>query len=502
MSHLCRATLCRTALLLGIVCGAATSDAAITFEFDYQYDTAGFFDPPERREALEMAGKLFDRYVDDLAEVTPDENNTWQSFIVDPGGNAGLQIVQDIPVAEDTVIVYVASNNIGGDLAHTFAAPGIATGTPEFEDAYHFRSQEGAGDSPATDFGVWGGSISFNSNAEAVPWYFGLEENGIAAHEFDFITVAVHELTHLMGFGTAKSYSDYITSKLIPANGNDPARLAKVFEGPEAIAVGSPSNRMLELDSHTDGQHLKDGTKSRHAGRLQDALLAPGIFIGERQFLTELDRAILRDIGWEEGRAGDANLDRIFNSADLITMFQAAKYETNQLAAWSDGDFNDNARFTSSDLTAAFAEAWYVAAATSADIPDDGPDEPVTVEYDSTNGQLRIENSHQLSTFELTSEDEQFLPAKAVSFDGPFDVSRSDKLFLLSVDGIADEVALGNVLPAGLSLAELEADLSFDGSLTQGGRLADVRLHIVPEPNYSLILVVSAILLAVRRADR
>ena len=56
---------------------------------------------------------------------------------------------------------------------------------------------------------------------------------------------------------------------------------------------------------------------------------------------------------------GDANLDGEFNSADLVKVFQAAKYETGEVAAWSQGDWNADRIFDSSDLIAAFQDGGY-----------------------------------------------------------------------------------------------------------------------------------------------
>jgi hypothetical protein len=58
--------------------------------------------------------------------------------------------------------------------------------------------------------------------------------------------------------------------------------------------------------------------------------------------------------------AGDANLDGQFNSADLVQIFQRAKYERpGTIATWDDGDWNCDGRFNSGDLVAAFQAGRY-----------------------------------------------------------------------------------------------------------------------------------------------
>ena len=62
---------------------------------------------------------------------------------------------------------------------------------------------------------------------------------------------------------------------------------------------------------------------------------------------------------------GDANRDGIFNSADLVQVFQRGEYE-DQIAgnsSWEDGDWNGDGDFTTSDLVLAFQSGRYQAAA-------------------------------------------------------------------------------------------------------------------------------------------
>ena len=42
----------------------------------------------------------------------------------------------------------------------------------------------------------------------------------------------------------------------------------------------------------------------------------------------------------------------ISNSGDFVEVFTAGKYETDQAARWSDGDWNSDERFDSSDFVA------------------------------------------------------------------------------------------------------------------------------------------------------
>jgi hypothetical protein len=56
---------------------------------------------------------------------------------------------------------------------------------------------------------------------------------------------------------------------------------------------------------------------------------------------------------------GDSNLDGEFNSADLVFVFVAGKYETGQSAGWAAGDWNGDRIFNSGDFVQAFDDGGY-----------------------------------------------------------------------------------------------------------------------------------------------
>jgi hypothetical protein len=63
---------------------------------------------------------------------------------------------------------------------------------------------------------------------------------------------------------------------------------------------------------------------------------------------------------------GDANLDGVFNSADLVQLFSTGEYEDGvpHNSGWADGDFDCDGDFTSSDLVKAMQGGSYSTAAT------------------------------------------------------------------------------------------------------------------------------------------
>jgi hypothetical protein len=76
--------------------------------------------------------------------------------------------------------------------------------------------------------------------------------------------------------------------------------------------------------------------------------------------------ALLKEesISWiSQVTAGDANGDGLFNSSDLVAVFQAGKYETGSPATWAEGDWNGDGYFDSSDLIVAFQAGYEQSAA-------------------------------------------------------------------------------------------------------------------------------------------
>ena len=71
-----------------------------------------------------------------------------------------------------------------------------------------------------------------------------------------------------------------------------------------------------------------------------------------------------RDIWVQELRQtwyGDANLDGLFDSTDLIAVFTRGLYEICAEAGWGDGDWSGDGLFTSTDLVLALQDGGYAA---------------------------------------------------------------------------------------------------------------------------------------------
>jgi hypothetical protein len=74
--------------------------------------------------------------------------------------------------------------------------------------------------------------------------------------------------------------------------------------------------------------------------------------------------------GEKEFTPGDANLDSVFNSLDLIAVLAVGKYEDafTDNANWSEGDWNGDREFDTRDIVLAWQQGGYSAAAISPEL--------------------------------------------------------------------------------------------------------------------------------------
>ena len=263
-----------------ILLAASQSAGAVTINFDYS-DDGGFFTGANssRQSILNDTGNLLgNRLTDSLAAITSSGVNHFDAVFNRPD-NGVLTTLSNFNVAADTLTVFAGGRALGGSLG--VGGPGgyNISGTQSFVDTVPQRSQLGATTGPsATDFAPWGGQITFNSDSS---WYF--DSNPSTTEAFsgnDFYSVALHEIGHVLGIGTADSWNDKVSG------GN--------FTGVYSVAAFGGNVPLA-----SDHAHWAESTKSTVMGAVQEALMDPTLTTGARKLPTQLDFAALKDVGWQ-----------------------------------------------------------------------------------------------------------------------------------------------------------------------------------------------------------
>lgn len=264
--------------VVAVLLSVPLSASAIQIVFDYSYDSSGFFSDILRRDILQTAGDtLGARLSDNLLAITSGPSgsgfdNNFTAQFSDPASAGPSQSIDSYSVIEDTMVVFVGGYDLGGSTLGLGGPGGYGvSGTADFLNLVSTRGQAGA---PDTDFGPWGGSISFNDTSS---WYFDTDLSTSAdIIGTDFYSVALHEIGHVLGLGTSLSWDN-----LIDGSNN--------LVGP---SVGS-----VALDPSAG--HFADGTGSFIGGVSQEAAMTPSVLTGTRKEFTDLDYAALSDIGWQ-----------------------------------------------------------------------------------------------------------------------------------------------------------------------------------------------------------
>lgn len=282
------------AAILAVACLAGSVQRATAFDiiFDYTFDTNNFFGAPgsQQRTTLEAAASFFEGIIlDDLEDITPSGSNFWRAAFFRPDTGA-LDSINNLTIAADSILIFVGSKDNGelgplgeggaGGLGVSGSAAWANTVIRRGEEVHGIITPGTAGDD--TEIAPWGGSLSFNDNAD-INWNYSAD-TGPTFFQYDFYSVALHEIGHVLGFSIADSFDALV-------NGSNE------FTGVNASGLyGGP----VPLDIYGT-QHIKDGITSDIYGTstTQDVAMGPFLYNGQRLLFTEMDVAALDDIGWE-----------------------------------------------------------------------------------------------------------------------------------------------------------------------------------------------------------
>jgi hypothetical protein len=249
-----------------------SAHAAIDIQFDYTYD-GGFFTGANasRQAALEMAASTIESRLvgESFASLTPAGQNTWALSFDNPG-NAGTTVtLNNLAIAANTLKIYVGGSNLGASGPLGNANFGLNySGLSNWLNTFEARDT-------TTNYEPLGGGITFNS---ASNWHFGTDASGLQLSQYDFYTVATHEIFHILGFGQSDAYDADVS-------GNQ-----HVGSHVQAAAGGAVTLNT----ANGDAGHWAQGTTYQG----QASIMVPALAKGARRYATELDYAVLRDIGY------------------------------------------------------------------------------------------------------------------------------------------------------------------------------------------------------------
>jgi hypothetical protein len=266
--------------------------AALTITFDYSYDTSGFFSGANagRRDTLAQAAAAFEsRLNDTLTAITPGANNTWTATFANPSNPSATVSLSNASIAASTLVIYVGAADLGaGVLAQGQSGTATASGSTAWLSTVAARGQAGALSTAPTDFGPWGGAISFSSTAA---WHADPNPATIESFpgQYDLYTVALREIGHVLGLGTAPSWTFQVSTS------NAGGATSSVFAGANASAAFGGSVPLAPGNAHWQSGTLSTALGS---GNPQAAVMNPDLATGARSYLTALDTAALQDVGW------------------------------------------------------------------------------------------------------------------------------------------------------------------------------------------------------------
>ncbi len=263
------------AVLLAV--GPASASAQPTIVLDYTYDTNNFFGGAGSAQRLALqaaANKLQSRLTDTFTAISPGNGNTWTASFPNPATGT-TQTVTDMSVPQNQIRVFAGGRVLGGTTLG-IGGPGGWSGSGDlafFNSIARGQYDPFAAPSTYTDFGMWGGAITFNTTTS---WNFSVS-NGPTSGQSDFLSVAEHELAHLLGFGTADSFKNLCSGT--------------TFNGPVSTSLLGGTHPSVTAD------HGHWASGQSYLG--QECAMTPSITVGTRKEFNELDFAGLDDLGWQ-----------------------------------------------------------------------------------------------------------------------------------------------------------------------------------------------------------
>jgi hypothetical protein len=261
-----------------ITANSPTQNNGFNIEFDYRFDTNGWF-TSEKRVALEAAAKIWeDIILDEFSEIAAGETMD----VRNPQTGEYTQITTSSAI--DDLRIFVGARDLNGSLGVAGPLSG-ATSYVVGSDSHQRYIERFTG----SDFEPWIGTVAFDPN---VSWHFDPDDplitDTIPFTEHDFVSVAVHEIGHVLGISSGiNAFNDLVS---LYDNGN------YYFIGSNAVAEnGGYAVPLASNASGPDNSHFQEGHEYGDSG---EVLMDPTLTRGTRNLVTRLDAALLDDIGY------------------------------------------------------------------------------------------------------------------------------------------------------------------------------------------------------------
>lgn len=256
---------------------ATAAQAQFTIVFDYTYDSNQFFTGANagRQTYLTAVGNYISNLLSStsLNAITPGGGNTWNATFYNPGTGAA-EGVSNPTYAANVYTIYAGGRALSGSTLGVGGAGGFNSSVfGNWSNDIRYRGN-------GTYSTSWGGSLSFDTETT---WYFDSDINTVEdfTGKYDFFSVALHEIAHVLGLGTSASWTSLVSGS--------------TFTGSHAVALAGGAPALATGDGHWAENTMSTIVGS---GSSQETAMDPNIAANTRKYLTQLDLAGLQDIGY------------------------------------------------------------------------------------------------------------------------------------------------------------------------------------------------------------